>query len=230
MVADLFGVGGAAVDPALEGLAEDGVEGLLHAEVEEGVGDPEGDGPGQSEEEVLVVQLLEEEGGVEHAVEEALDVAFGGEDVDGETDAEDGLAGEDVLGDLGEHELQHALLVLDLLLVDEDHPALLVVVDPLASPDRVPSDRLHPEVRGLLQGVEQVPAFPVGFVDYYAALVVQLPHDVEGGLQFGLLLLFGSDLAHFLHGALVEAADLYLLAGLRGAVGRGGLGAGRGGE
>lgn len=44
MVADLFADNRAAVEPALEGFAENWVEGLLHLEIEEVVAYAEGDG------------------------------------------------------------------------------------------------------------------------------------------------------------------------------------------
>jgi hypothetical protein len=59
MVADLFGVGRAPVDPTLEGLPENGIEGLLHAQVKQRVGYTENSCPYQSAQHVLLLEFLE---------------------------------------------------------------------------------------------------------------------------------------------------------------------------
>jgi hypothetical protein len=92
VVGDLFCVGGTAVDPTLEGLSELRVEGLLHVEIEDGVGDAKGYRAQESVQFICLLESFEQDGGIGHAADEALEVALSAEDVDGQTDVEDGLS------------------------------------------------------------------------------------------------------------------------------------------
>lgn len=138
MVTDLLPIGRTAVDPALESFAQNGIEGLLHAEIHDWVGEAETDGPDELVYRRLFFDSLEQQGPVYHAVNESLQVTLRGEDVDRQADAQNWPSWNQIFGHFGEDELEDSLLVLNLFLVDEDHAALLVVVDPLVLPDGVP--------------------------------------------------------------------------------------------
>lgn len=88
MMADLFPVGRTAVDPALESFAQNGIEGFLHAEVHDWVGEAETDGPDELVYRRLFFDSLQQQGPVYHAVNESLQIALGGEDVNRQADAQ----------------------------------------------------------------------------------------------------------------------------------------------
>ncbi len=132
---NLFSIPWATVNPALESLAQNWVEGFFDSEIKNRVRDSEGDDLGKLLEDGFVVEVLEKFGAVGHAEEELLDVALGGEDVDGETDVEDAFAGKDVFADFGQDKLENSLLIVHFLLVHKNDSSIFFIMNPVPFPD-----------------------------------------------------------------------------------------------
>ena len=75
-MADLFCIGWTTVEPALVGLPDDGVEGLLHAEIHNGVGESKDKGFNESIEYTFLLESFEHNWSIVHAEKESFKVAL----------------------------------------------------------------------------------------------------------------------------------------------------------
>lgn len=88
-MADLFCIGRAAINPALEGFSQNRVEWLLHAKVKYRVSDAEDNCFDQLVDRRFLLQFLKDQWSIGHAIYESLEVALSAEYIDWQTNAED---------------------------------------------------------------------------------------------------------------------------------------------
>ena len=109
MMADLFGVDGAAIDEALEGLTEDGVKSLIDVEIQHTIGKRKGHAvlePLHSIHRLLLYEVRCHG----HRLTQSLYVRVTVEDLHGKRDVEDALAREEVFLDGLHDELYDVVL------------------------------------------------------------------------------------------------------------------------
>ena len=76
MMADLFSIGGATIDPTLEGFSQNRIEWFLHLKVHDWVSKPEDKSSNESGYHVLILKAFKDYWAVGHSMDKSFEVTF----------------------------------------------------------------------------------------------------------------------------------------------------------
>lgn len=141
MVADLFQVQWAAPEGALQCLAQNGIEWLLHFGIQKRVREAKGNYVFHLFEWLIdCCSFLEENWCKCKCFGESLEVALARKDVYWQTNVEDALTSKDVLADFAQNVRKDFTLFSHFLFVNEPAATRLIVYTPLVSPNVMVTD------------------------------------------------------------------------------------------
>lgn len=169
---NLLSIARAPVYPALKSLSQNRVERFLHVQVQHRIGEAKGNCFHQFLNKGLLVQILQQFGGICHTDEQPFKIALGDEDIHREADIEDTLAREYVLANFGQNELQDSLLILYFLLIDKGKPPNIIIPKPVTFPYGMPINIRTLFIELLLHWPDRKAAFNIPTINNHIAFLV----------------------------------------------------------